>query len=96
MVRVEIVRHPSEWPFCGYNEIQEPKRKNILINYTKLTELLGPDSYDEVKTYHKRWVEDYLGNSKNVRYGKCIKSSAVGDRSFVERLTSLMGVLAIG
>jgi len=47
MVRAGVVRHPSEWPFCGYNEIQEPKRKNILINYNRLTEFLGLDSYDE-------------------------------------------------
>ena len=24
MVRAGVVEHPSEWPFCGYNEIQEP------------------------------------------------------------------------
>ena len=96
MVRAGVVHHPSGWPFCGYNEIQEPKRKNILINYKRLTELLGFDSYDEVKKYHKRWVDDYLGNGKNIRDDKWTMSIAVGSRSFVERVKSLMGVLAIG
>ena len=32
------------WPFCGYNEIQEPRRKNVLINYEKLRELAGAES----------------------------------------------------
>jgi putative transposase len=96
MVRAGVVKHPSEWPSCGYNEIQEPKRKNILINYQRLTELLGFDSYDEVKTYHKRWVDDYLGNGKNNRDDKWTMSIAVGNRSFVERIKSLMGALAIG
>jgi putative transposase len=96
MVRAGVVRHPSEWPFCGYNEIQEPKRKKVLINYQRLTELLGFDSYDEVKKYHKSWVDDYLGNGKNVRDDKWTKSIAVGNKSFVERVKSLMGVLAIG
>ena len=91
MVRAGVVRHPSEWPFCGYNEIQEPKRKNILINYNRLTEFLGLDSYDEVKAYHKRWVDDYLSNGKNVRDDKWIRSIAVGNRRFVERVKSLMG-----
>jgi len=77
MVRTGVVQHPSEWPFGGYNEIQEPKRKNILINYKRLTELLGFDSYDEVKKYHKRWVDDYLGNGKNFRDDKCIKGSSL-------------------
>ena len=96
MVRAGVVKHPSEWPFCGYNEIQEPKKKNILINYQRLTELLGFDSYEEVKTYHKRWVDDYLGNGKNIRDDKWTTSIAVGNIKFIERVKSLMGVLAIG
>ena len=67
MVRAGVIDHPSEWPFCGYNEIQEPKRKNILIDYQKLKGLLGFDSYDEVKRCHKRWVEDFLGNVRNLK-----------------------------
>jgi REP element-mobilizing transposase RayT len=39
----------------GYNEIQQPKRKKILINYERLKELLGFDSYEHVKTAHKQW-----------------------------------------
>ena len=27
MVRAGVVHRPSEWPFCGYNEIQKPKKK---------------------------------------------------------------------
>ncbi len=30
MVRAGVVKHPSEWPFGGYNEIQEPKRKKCI------------------------------------------------------------------
>jgi len=44
IVRTGVVNHPSEWPFCGYNEIQRPKRKNVLIDYEKLRELLGFDT----------------------------------------------------
>ena len=95
-VRARVVDHPSEWPFCGYNEIQEPKRKKILINYERLTRLLGFDSYDEVKKYHRRWVNDYLGDGKSIRDEKWTKSIAVGNRGFVERIKSIMGVLAIG
>lgn len=43
MVRAGVVDHPSKWPFCGYNEIQEAKRKNVLINSQKLKDLLGFD-----------------------------------------------------
>jgi putative transposase len=36
MVRAGVVRHPSLWVSCGYNEIQEPRRKNVLIDYERL------------------------------------------------------------
>ena len=96
MVRAGVVNHPSEWPFCGYNEIQEPKKKKVLINYQELTSLLGFDSYDDVIKYHKRWVDDYLGNGNNIRDDKWTKSIAVGNRAFIEGVNSLMGALTIG
>jgi len=68
----------------------------VLINYQRLTELIGFESYDEVKIYNNRWVDDYLENGKNTRDEKWTMSIAVGKRSFVERLKSLMGPLAIG
>ena len=36
MVRAGVVSHPSEWAFCGYNEIQKPRKKNVLIDHQKL------------------------------------------------------------
>jgi len=66
MVRAGIVNHPSQWPFCGYNEIQEPRRKNVLINYDKLRELVGVESYDLVKRSHKGWMEEYLGGGRRL------------------------------
>ena len=61
-----------------------------------MRELLGFDTYDRVTIYHKRWVEDDLGNGKNTRDDKWTTSIAVGDRGFIERIKSLMGILAIG
>jgi len=29
MVRADVVDRPSQWPFCGYNEIQEPKKSAL-------------------------------------------------------------------
>jgi putative transposase len=46
MVRAGVVSHPSKWPFSGYNESQEPRRKNVLIDYDQLQVLFGTDSYD--------------------------------------------------
>ena len=48
MVRAGVVNHPSQWSFCGYNEIQKPRRKNILIDYPRLQRLIGAGSYDQL------------------------------------------------
>jgi len=53
MVRAGVVTHPSHWPFSGYNEIQDPKRKKALIDYEHLRMLLGLESYELVKAYYR-------------------------------------------
>jgi putative transposase len=57
MVRAGVAAHPSMWPFSGYNEIQEPRRKNILIDYEKLQLLIGSGTYDELKRSHRGWTQ---------------------------------------
>ena len=96
MVRAGIVDHPSHWLFCGYNEIQQPRRKNVLINYDKLRELLAVESYDLVKRHHKGRVEEYLGEEKNSRDDKWTRSIAVGSKGFVEHVKPALGALAKG
>jgi hypothetical protein len=50
MVRAGVAEHPSAWPFSGYNEIQEPRRKCKLIAYDQLRNLLGFGTYDQVRS----------------------------------------------
>ena len=46
MVRAGVVSHPSEWPFNGYNEIQDPPQRYSVIDRERLMGLLGiDDSY---------------------------------------------------
>src|SRR4030067_2774869 len=40
MVRAGVVNHPSEWSFCGYNEIQNPRQRYSIIDHEGLMELL--------------------------------------------------------
>ena len=96
MVRAGVVSNPSKWPFCGYNEIKKPRRKNVLIDYDKLRELLAVESYDLMKRYHKGWVEEHLGDGNNIRNENWTKSIAVGSKRFVEHVNSALGALAKG
>lgn len=96
MVRAGVVSHPSMWSFCGYNEIQQPRRKNILIDYERLQSLLGAASYDRLRTSHRLWIEDYLGDGAKNRQDEWTGSIAVGSRSFIENVKTLLGFRARG
>jgi putative transposase len=41
MVRAGVVKHPSEWPFTGYSEIQAPRERYAILDYEGLQELLN-------------------------------------------------------
>ena len=59
-------------------------------------ELVGVENYDQVKQYHKGWVEEYLGDGNNRHDKKWTKSIAVGSKSFVERIKTLLGAVTRG
>jgi len=96
MVRAGVVGHPSMWPFCGYNEIQKPRRKNILIDYEKVQRLLGFWSYDQLKSSHEGWVEEYCSDGGKSRKEEWTESIAVGSKAFVEKVKALLGFRALG
>lgn len=94
MVRAGVVKHPSEWPFSGYHEIQSPKRKCAIISYKKLAEKAGFKSYEAFSKVHKEWVNEALSNANGFkrRQSEWTESIAVGSETFTlwikERLVS--------
>jgi putative transposase len=96
MVRNGVVSHPSEWSFCGYNEIQNPRKKNVLIAYQKLAELTGFESYTAFQETHKELVNESLANGKNFRQNQWTESIAVGSKDFIETIKEKFGILANG
>jgi putative transposase len=96
MVRAGVVSHPSMWRFSGYSEIQEPRRKNILIDDARLQGLFGAGTYAELTTSHRGWIEEYLGEARKGRQGEWTDSIAVGSRAFAEKVKSLLGFKAKG
>ena len=96
MVRAGVVSHPSEWPFSGYNEIQDPPQRYPLIDRQGLMDLLGIDDSDRLSKVYKGWVEDFLRKGGHAREEKWTQSIAVGSKFFVEDIKDKLGYKAIG
>jgi len=96
MVRAGVVRHPCEWKYGGYSEIQNPKQRYSLIDRQKLTALLGIKDNNQLSEYHRNWVEEVLKNISNQRDAKWTESIAVGDKEFVMETKAKLGARAMG
>jgi len=44
-----VAKPPSMWFFCGSNQIQELRRKNVLIDYERQQKFVGAMSYEQLK-----------------------------------------------
>ena len=96
MVRAGVVNHPSEWSFCGYNEIQNPRQRYSIIDHEDLMELLDIRSMDELKRTHRDFVEEALKNQGRERDRRWTESIAVGSEAFVRDTKERLGIKAVG
>lgn len=96
MVRAGVVSHPSEWPFSGYHEIQNPRQRYALIDYGGLMDLLNVRSMDELKESYKGWVEESLEKPDRERQPRWTESIAVGSEDFVSNTKERLGIRGIG
>jgi REP element-mobilizing transposase RayT len=94
MVRAGVVQHPSEWPFSGYNEIQNPSQRYSLINRERLMNVLGIKDNDRLSISHRKWVEEVLKEGSSVRKTKWTESIAVGSKTFIEVTREKLGAQA--
>ncbi len=90
MVRAGKVKHPKEWTYCGYQEIEGLKQKNTLINKKKLSELFEVEE-SELRSFYNEILREYMANSSMKREPRWTESIAVGQRSFVESIKKALG-----
>ena len=96
MVRAGVVEHPEQWEFCGYNEIQNPRKRKGIIDFDRLMGLLGFESYDELKAAHHKWVESEIPIDHKNKDNKWTQSIAVGSKTFIEKMKDALGYRARG
>jgi len=96
MVRAGVVRHPSQWKFCGYNEIQNPRQRYRLIDRGMLCHSLGIENSSRLAAFHRSCVDELLRNGLNKRVEKWTESIAIGDEDFISRTKASLGAKAVG
>ena len=96
MVRAGVVMHPGQWIFCGYKEIQSPRKRYGLLDYQKLMALLEMRNLELLQQSCKGWVEEALRSGNHVRESKWSESIAVGSTRFVKATKEKLGIKAKG
>jgi putative transposase len=96
MVRAGVVRHPSEWPFTGYNEIQAPRERYAVIDYEGLRNLLNFKEMPDFADAYRGWIEEAIVADGQLRDGKWSESIAVGSESFIMMTKEKLGIKAKG
>ena len=96
MVRAGVVDHPARWAYSRYNEIQNPRRKCILISYDVLMKLSGFTDYYEFQNAHRGWIEAALDQPNSGRDPHWTDSIAVGSKAFVHSIQNKLGTKTKG
>ena len=96
MVRAGVVEHPTQWEFCGYNEIQSPRKRKGIIDFDRLMDLLGFENYDDLKDAHYKWVDSAMQTDNSDKENKWTQSIAVGSKTFVGKMKEALGFRATG
>lgn len=91
MVRAGVVKHPSEWAFSGYNEIQAPRDRYALIDYKGLRDLLEFRSMYDLAEAYRGWVEESVQGGRHFRDERWTQSVAVGSEAFVRATKEKLG-----
>jgi len=95
MVRAGVIHHPSQWAYCGYNEIQKPPQRYRLIDQAALQELCGMKDIGQFRKSYQHWVETILATQNGNREPNWTESIAVGSKSFIEETKKKLGIAFI-
>ncbi len=96
MVRTGVVKHPSEWNFCGYNEILDPPKRYTLIDNNRLMSLCGYSDNQKFQADYKSLIDDEINKDNLKRKYYWTESIAVGTKDFIVDMKISLGALARG
>jgi len=83
MVRSGVVDHPSEWRWCGYDELNGTRQRYRIIDIEKLLRVLNLNSHEKLSQLHNEGIQKQikLGNMERVPHWT--EALAVGSKDFI-------------
>ena len=95
MVRAGVVSHPAEWPFGGFHEIQNERKKFNRIDRKRLMKIFGFVDEIELREDRKNVIDEALRTERHTQRD-CMwtESVGVGSSRFLEQLKDRLGVKA--
>ena len=92
MVRAGVVRHPEDWPWCGWQEIAGSRERYCLIDKPLLMDFLKIGRPQDLGSRYKEWIAQAVGSSELTRQPIWTESVAVGREAFVDRIRDELGL----
>ncbi len=83
MVRAGVVKHPSEYNGCGYNEILNPPERYLVINRKMLLDYFSVQEENYFQQEYECRVDNELNNDALARNPFWSESIAVGSELFI-------------
>lgn len=87
MVRARVVTHPSEWQWCGYEELVGVRQRYRLVDLKSVLRWQDGVSLEEFTQEYRRAIEDSIRRRDLERQGVWTESIAVGSEEFVGRIS---------
>lgn len=88
MVRAGVVIHPSEWAWCGYQELVGKRERFRLLEIDRLVELLGLGDRKSLAEIHRQRVFEAISSRRLIREEIWTESIAVGSEASLREIAS--------
>jgi putative transposase len=95
MVRAGVVDHPSDWPVCGYNELQATPQRYRILDIDALLDVFNLQDHTSLQCLSREQVAVQLQNKRPERQPEWTESIAIGNEGFVRTLYRQFGPRAL-
>jgi len=84
MVRAGRVRHPSEWRWCGYDELTGQRKRYRIVDQARLLVLTGFSCMRDFATFYTQSISDRLATRSLPREPCWTEAVAIGSDAFLD------------